>query len=180
MAGNLRNQAKTWAFVAVPALALIELGAHVAQVHGAIGTDDWAHAREEARALAKADDLVIFAPRWSDPIGREAFGDDLATPQREAWADVSRFPRAIEVSIRGQHAPELAGWKSVASQRAGGITLTTLENPSYRATKTDLVALLRPALDSGSGSEVTIHASDGRGERPCTWGQGPAQSGNLG
>ena len=161
--------------MAIPAVALLELAAHVAQVRGVIGEDGWARAREETRALAKPDDLIVFAPRWVDPVGREVFGDNLATLEREAWADVSRFPRAIEVSIRGEHAPELSDWKNVAVKKVDGITLTTLENPSYHPTITDLVNLVHPPA-----SEVSVRPLQGTGMQPCAWGHGQAQSGNLG
>ena len=69
---------------------------------------------------AKPDDLVAFAPRWVDPIGREELGKDLATVDREAYADVSRFPRAIEVSIRGKHLEDLEGWAPSDATRFGG------------------------------------------------------------
>ncbi|WP_394824040.1 hypothetical protein [Pendulispora albinea] len=175
LAWSWRGWTKTWAFLAVPAIALFELGAHVVQVGGAIGDDSWARAREETRALVQPGDLLVFAPRWTDPIGRMVFGDELATLEREAWADVSRFPRAIEVSIRGEHEPELAGWRRVAEKKVDGITLATLENPSYRPTLTDLVNLVHPPA-----SEAFVRSLDNAGVHPCTWVHGSPQSGNLG
>ena len=52
----------------------------------------------------------------------------------------ARFPRAIEVSIRGEHLPELAGWKKIGEKKVGAITLTTLENPAPARVISDLVA----------------------------------------
>ncbi|WP_394844337.1 hypothetical protein LZC95_45705 [Pendulispora brunnea] len=175
MALDLRAQLKTWGFALVPAIAIFELVAHVVQVRSVIGDESWARAREETRALAKPDDLVIFAPRWADPVGRQVFGDELATLEREAWADVERFPRAIEVSIRGEHAPELSEWKPVATKKVDGITLTTLENPSYRPTITDLLKLVHPPE-----ADVSVRPLQDTAARPCGWGKGSAQSGNLG
>ena len=175
MAVDVRGQWKTWGFVLVPALALFELAAHVTQVRGIIGEDSWARAREETRVMAKPDDLIVFAPRWTDPIGRNVFGGTVATLEREAWADVGRFPGAIEVSIRGEHAPELSEWKSVATKRVDGITLTTLENPSYRPTITDLVNLVH-----APEAEVSVHGAENTEPRPCSWGRSGPQSGNLG
>ena len=92
---------KKWAFAVVPAVGLFELAAHAVQTHSIPASADWVAARDYVGAQAKADDLVVFAPSWVDPVGREQFGPRLATLEREGRADETRFPRALEVSIRG-------------------------------------------------------------------------------
>jgi hypothetical protein len=166
--------------LAVPAIGLFELVAHVAQTRSVRTDEDWAAAREATKAMVQPDDLVVFAPSGVDPVGREKIGDAIATLEREAYGDVSRFPRAIEVSIRGQHAHDLQGWNKTDEKKVRGITLTTYANPAYKKTLDDLVshldpahasvALLRSAKDEGGGFE----------EIPCSWSTGPAQTGNLG
>ncbi len=165
------NWLKTWAFALVPLVGLVELGAHVTQTRDATPTSDWLAARDAVRSAAKPEDLITFAPRWVDPVGREQFGGDLATVEREAYGDVSRFPRAFEVSIRGEHSADLSTWKKVEQKSFGAITLTTLQNPSYVPTKDDLVSHLVP-------DRVTVtHGDD---DAACSWSVGNAQTGNLG
>ncbi|HEX7667341.1 MAG TPA: hypothetical protein VF407_22575, partial [Polyangiaceae bacterium] len=163
---------KTWAFALVPLVGLVELGAHVAQARGVTPDSDWLAARDAVKSAAKPEDLVTFAPRWVDPVGREQFGGDLATLEREAYGDVSRFPRAFEVSIRGQHSEDLSTWKKVDEKTFGKITLTTLTNPSYVPTKVDLVSHLDPERAS------VTHGDDAAA---CNFVPGGnAMTGNLG
>lgn len=172
---SIWQRAGAWAFLAVPAVGLFELGLHLVQVRGAVPEASWERARAEVEGMAKPEDLIRFAPRWADPIGRKVFGP-LATLEREAAGDVSRFPRAIEVSIRGARSPELVPWREVASRTVDGVTLRTLENPEYQPTLTDLVSALTP-----DGAEVSV-VVPGQGDegQPCSFVRGPAQTGNLG
>jgi hypothetical protein len=165
--------AKTWALALLPLAGLVELGAQLWQTHHVVPDADWQRARAIVQASAKNEDLVAFAPRWTSPIGREIFGDPLATLERMARADVGRFPRAFEVSIRGGRDPELAGWRVGAEQRAGGVTVRTLENPDYVPTLTDLLAHVDP-------TSMHVARRDARGEAECAWAPGPAQAGGLG
>lgn len=158
-----------WAFAAVPAVGLIELAAHVVQTHSVAGDADWAAARGYVAAQSKAEDLVAFAPRWADPLGREHFGPGLATLEREARPDESRFPRAFEVSIRGAHLAAFEGWRRAGEQRFGGVTVTTWENPAPARVLTDLVSLVDPQRMRVS-----------RGDGDCAFVHGAAQSGGLG
>ena len=158
-----------WAFAVVPALGLVELAAHVVQTHSVVPEADWRAARDYVAAQAKPDDLVAFAPKWSDPIGRETFGPRLATIEREARADESRFPRALEVSIRGAHLPAFEGWRRESEQRFGGVTVTTWDNPSPAHVIDDLVSMVDPQ-----------HLRVSRGEVECPFTHGSATSGNLG
>jgi hypothetical protein len=116
---------------------------------------------------------VVFAPRWTDPIGRSRFGASLATLEREGRPDETRFPRAFEVSTRGAHEAALEGWRSAGRQRFGGVTVTLLENPAPVHVLDDLVSLIGPArarvtrLENGRASD-------------CPFVHAGAQSGNLG
>ena len=168
-----RSELRRWAFALVPLVGLWELAAHVWQTHSVVPERDWLAARDAVTAIAKPDDLVVFAPRWTDPLARRYFGDEIATLEREARPDETRFPRAIEVSIRGEHAPALEGWREVASQRVGAVTLRTLANPAP-AVLADY--LLRHA--SPEGMHVYRVANDR--EQECAWSRGAPQTGNLG
>jgi hypothetical protein len=164
---------KKWAFALVPLVGLVELGAHWKQANGAVSDADWRAARDAVKAIAKPDDLVVFAPAWNDPNGRRWLGPDIATVAREARPDETRFARAIEVSIRGKHAPELASWRASATQKVGAITITTLENPAPVKVLTDLVARV-------AGDTMKVSRADGAAEQPCMWSRSGVQTGNLG
>ena len=167
-------RAKKWAFAVVPAVGVLELVAHLWQTTaGVTPTSDWKAAREVVKAKAKADDLVIFAPSWVDPVGRETFGDEVATLEREAFPDVTRFPRAFEVSIRGKHRGELAGWREVGRDRVGGITITTFENPAPLKIIDDLVLHVSP-------NGMTAQRADGARETDCAFQNGGGQAAGLG
>ena len=159
-----------WGWIIVPAVAVCELALHLHQVTSVVPDSEWKQAKAEVEKMVKPDDLVAFAPRWVDPIGREMFGDKLATLEREAYPDVTRFPRAIEVSIRGEHLDDLAGWQRADKKSVGAITITTLTNPAPVTLKDDLVRHI--------GQPDTKVSLDGR---DCNWGRsGSPRAGNLG
>ncbi len=164
----------------MPALGLLELVAHVAQTRSVRTDEDWAAARDAAKGMVRPDDLVVFAPKWVDPVGREKFGDVIASFEREAYGDVSRFPRAIEVSIRGQREHDLVTWNKTGEQKVRGITLTTYANPDYKKTLDDLVTHLDPAHASVALLRSVKDDDGAVEETPCTWSTGAAQTGGLG
>jgi len=162
-----------WAFVALPAAGLLELAAHFIQTCAVVPDRDWQAARGYVATQVKADDLVAFAPRWSDPIGREQFGSSLATIFREARGDDTGFPRAFEVAIRGAHVASLKGWRRTGERRFGAVTVTTLENPEPVRVVDDLVSEV-------NSERLRVTRVDGGRETECTFGHGPFQSGGLG
>jgi hypothetical protein len=155
--------------MALPVVGLVELVAHAVQTRSVASDADWDAARTYVAAQAKPDDLVAFAPKWADPIGREHFGPRLATIEREARPDETRFPRALEVSIRGAHLPAFAGWRQAGEQRFGSVAVTTWENPAPAHVIDDLVSLVDPQ-----------HLRVYRGDADCNFVHGSPQSGNLG
>jgi hypothetical protein len=161
--------AQRWAFAIIPAAGLLELGAHVVQTHSVVPEADWKAARAYVAGQAKPEDLVLFSPRWADPIGRETFGAEVATLEREARADDTRFPRAFEVSTHGAHSSELDGWRKGSAERFGGVTVTAWDNPAPAHVIEDLVSLVSPQR-----MRVT------RGENECPFVRGAPQSGGLG
>lgn len=164
---------KIWVLALLPLAGLVELGAHLIQTHSVVPTSDWEGAREIVKGSLKKEDLLAFAPRWTSPIGRQVFGDELATMERMGRADTTRYARAFEVSIRGGRDRELAGWKVAAEARSGAVTVRTLENPAYVPMLDDLLTHVSPEL-------MTVVRRDARGEVPCPWSPGLASAGGLG
>lgn len=162
-----------WAFALVPAAGVFELGAHVIQTHSVTPQRDWQAAREYVASHATPEDLVAFAPRWVDPVGREVFGPALATLEREARPDETRFARAFEVGIRGGHVPALGGWRRSGGERFGAVSVTVLENPAPAHVLDDLVSRVSP-------EHLRVSRVDGGREEDCPWTRATPQSGQLG
>lgn len=165
----------TWAFALVPAVGLIELGAHVLQTRWTVPDADWTAARQYVVARCQAEDLVAFAPRWADPLGRQHFGASVANITREGRPDEKRFPRAFEVSIRNAHVPALTAWPVESIAHFGAVTVATLKNPNPARVLGDLVSAV------GSGSpRVRVSRVDGGRELDCPYVRGAPQTGGLG
>lgn len=73
---------------------------------------DWAAAHDLVAAAHQAGDLIVFAPAWTDPVGRKWLGD-MMTVAEAARMDAVRYPRVWEVSIRGAHSAEATGTVAV-------------------------------------------------------------------
>jgi len=149
------------------------MGAHLVQTRSSAPRQDWEAARAYVESHATPDDLVAFAPRWVDPIGREMFGASIATLRREARPDETRFPRALEVAIRGEHLPELAGWRRAEEHRFGRVAVTTWDNPAPARVLEDLVSLVDP-------QRLRVSRIDGGRETECAASRSGVQSGGLG
>lgn len=173
MSASLRElfaaRSRKWWFLAVPVVGIGELILQLVQTHSVVPRRDWEAARAYVAANAKPEDLVAFAPRWTDPIGREIFGPGLATLEREARADDTSFPRAFEVSIRGGALEEFAGWTRTGETRFGRVKVTTWANPSAAHVIDDLVSLAEPS-----------HLQVFRGGTACAFTHGMPQSGSIG
>lgn len=162
-----------WLLCAVPLVGVVELVLHVKQTGPDVVPDsDWTAARDKVKADLKPDDLVIFEPFWADPIGRRNFGGDIATMKREGYSDVRRFGRAYEVSIRGFHDEELAGWKPISETQTGAVTVRLLENPSYTPVIDDMVDLVGP-------ERLAVSRIDASGESPCAFAHATTQGGST-
>jgi hypothetical protein len=154
-------------------VGVLELAAHLVQAHARIDEGDWKRARDYVVSAARPDDLVTFAPRWVDPIGREQFGPQVATLEREARPDESRFPRAFEVSLHGGHDPRLEDWRRTDEKDFGSVRVLTLENPAPAHVLEDLVSLVNP-------ERLEVTRVEGDKVTECPFGHGGVQSGGLG
>jgi hypothetical protein len=119
-------------------LAIWELVATVRAGSDVPGDDDWAAAAAAVRAAHQPGDLIVFAPRWIDPVGRLHLGDliPLAMAGRQ---DADRYGRIWELSIRGARADETSGLEPVSVEHHGGVTVRRFERTPAEVV-TDLVA----------------------------------------
>lgn len=130
--------------LAVPFAGLLELGLHGFFATRPPALGDWAQIREPVLTFADASAPVIVAPRWAEPMARQALGDERMPLAHVARADTSRFTMAVELSILGERAPELEGWTEEARETHGKFTLRRLRNPHARPVVTDFVERARP------------------------------------
>lgn len=121
-----------WLLLAFPLIGVGELQAHLAQRAAAVNEVDYARARTEVGSLGP-DDAVVFAPRWADPLGRQAFADLYTSdPSRAAPADLARYAHVLEVAIRGSVEPDVAGWPIQWEKNLGKLTLRMRDNQEFR------------------------------------------------
>ena len=155
----------------LPVLALVELGLAFWSARRAPRFDDYGALVEPIERLQQKDELVVMAPRWAEPILRRALGDERMPLRDVGRADIHGYRTALEVSILGEHAPELAGWRELESQEHGEFTVRRLENPAARAPVFDFVdALARAEVRTDAGacawSERASPSSGGLGGHP--------------
>jgi hypothetical protein len=121
---------KKW-LAAAPALLLVMISLwEVAAVRcdaGSVPDDEaWERAAQALRESYHAGDLIVFAPDWADPIGRLHLGD-LIPIEMAARMDAAKYGAIWEVSIRGAHAPEVAGLAPKTETKFSGVTLRYFE-----------------------------------------------------
>ena len=88
-----------WLWLTLPALGLLELAAHLYFKERAPRQQDWAEVAPRVRELKGQADLVLVAPRWAEPLARQAFGDRVMPLKDVARASVSEVPSGT----RGKH-----------------------------------------------------------------------------
>lgn len=139
-------------------LALVETGAALTARARVASDADWRAAAAEVRAEFAPGDLVTFAPRWADQIGRAHLGD-LVTVEMAGRSDADRYARVWEVSIRGARAPETATARLLRESRHGRVRVALYEKPSVQ-TVWDFTAHAEEA-------RVTQTAGAAANETPC-------------
>ena len=161
----------------VPFFGLFELGAHVYFSRRAPTTEAWSAVRPFVASAYRPENVVVVAPYWAEPMARLAFGDELMPLRDVARPDITRYPEALEVSIMGQRAPELDGWKVLREERHGKFTLRAVQNPSPPRVTYDFTDHVDPAaaavrvekrigtIDCGFTTNATIE-SGGLGGAP--------------
>jgi hypothetical protein len=138
-------------------LALVETGNAVLAPRRVPSSPDWEAAAADVRARLMPGDLIVFAPRWVDELGRLHLGDVIPV-EMAAHADADRYARVWEVSIRGARAPESSGARLVDDKRFGKVRVALYEKAA-----------------SAIAYDFTSHAGDARvtqtmgvsGETPC-------------
>ncbi len=149
-------------WLAVPLLGLAELALHSWFAARAPDFEDWAQVAPAVERVHQAGDLLVVAPEWADPIARLSFGEELMPLADVARADSGGYAHALEVSLLGQHAKELAGWRELTREESGAFELRRLENPNYRAALFNFVDHVEP-------ERLFVAEWNGDAERACPY-----------
>lgn len=156
----------------VPLVGLVELGLHFWFAKRPPTFEEWGAVGDVVPTFAPASAPIVVAPRWAEPLARKALGDDRMPLAHVARSDTSRFERAVEVSILGERAPELAGWIEERSVSHGKFHYRLLRNPKHRPVITDFVERARPPTAEAFLTEPA---------EPCRWNaHARPMSGGLG
>ncbi|MBL4632976.1 MAG: hypothetical protein JKY56_03840, partial [Kofleriaceae bacterium] len=83
---------------------------------------DWQAAADYVRANKAPGELIVFAPEWSDPIGRQYLGDQIPI-EMAARMDAARYSGIWEVSTAGSRAKETKGLSADRSESFGELRL---------------------------------------------------------
>ncbi|MFI5288120.1 MAG: hypothetical protein ACHQ17_00645 [Polyangia bacterium] len=143
--------------IALVLLALVETVSALTAPYRVASNADWEAAAAEVRAGFRSGDLIVFAPAWSDQVGRAHLGD-LVTVEMAGRADADRYGRVWQVSIRGARAPETAQATLLRTERHGRVTVALYQKPSV----TVLYDFTSHAADARV-TELSRHSD----ERPC-------------
>ncbi len=153
---------RSWLAALVPAILLVavsvwEIGA-TARARGSVpGDAAWRAAGDAVRERHADGELIVFAPRWIDPVGRLHLGD-LISVDDATRMDADRYGVIWELSIRGARAPETAGLTPAWSQDFDGVTVRRFER-TPAVVVTDLVAeasRIQAGADKTCGPDVVI------------------------
>lgn len=110
---------------------------------GVPGDAAWARASAAVRASHQPGDLIVFAPRWIDPVGRLHLGD-LIPVEMAARMDADRYGVIWELGIRGARAPETRGLSPMWRASFGGVEVRRFERAPAEVVS-DLVAIAEEA-----------------------------------
>lgn len=133
----------------LPAIALAAVAAWstcrtVGAGAGVPGDAAWAQAAALVRAEHQPGDLIVFAPRWNDPVGRLHLGD-LIPVEMAGRLDGDRYGRIWELDIRGARAPETRGLAAASTRAVDGITVRRFERAPAEVV-TDVLDLPPPTV----------------------------------
>jgi hypothetical protein len=150
-------------WLAVPLLALVELGAYQVHANRAPEPEEWKQLLPAAVAeLRKENELIVAAPYWSEPNLRFALGDGLMPLRDVARPDERRYARAIEVGLGRERTPELRGWQVQQEKTVGPFHLRVLQNPEPATVLFDFVDRLGP-------QQVSASIKKGKDYEDCPW-----------
>lgn len=156
----------------LPLLGLGELFVHLTRER-APEPAEWRDSAALVERLWRPGSLIVVAPSWAEPLARFALAERM--PLRDvARADASGYPAAVELSILGEAAPELAGWRETASASRGPFRVRRFVPPR-------VVSPVFRALEHVNPSSLGVELASGEHTQACAFVEGArVTSGGLG
>jgi len=108
----------------------------------------WRAVAKSVRAARKPTELIVFAPAWIDPVGREYLGDQMSIAMA-ARMDSARFSGIWEVSAYGGRSRESEGLRVLSTEHIGALTLRHYEQTPVGITF-DFTDKWRDGIPSGA------------------------------
>lgn len=136
----------TLLLLALPLASLAEWAAHRFFLGCAPTQDDWQRLAPKVASIRRTGDLVTSAPDWTDPLLRQALGQDLVPIELLARADNDSLERVVEVSFGGHRTPEFTGWRELALHPSGPFQIRELANPRLERVRMRLIDRVVPEL----------------------------------
>ncbi|MCG8417280.1 MAG: hypothetical protein MJE77_04965 [Proteobacteria bacterium] len=129
-ASSDRPGPRQWLACLVPALSLLlaatwEMWAASTAGRDVPGSSAWQRAQAAVRARYQPGDLIVVAPPWLDPVGRQYLGD-LIPIDMAARMDDARYGTVWELAIRGAEAPESRGRRTDFAAEFDGLSVRRL------------------------------------------------------
>ncbi len=141
--------------VLVAAIAVWEIGAPTREARSVPSESDWDAATEHVRARYTPGDLIVFAPAWVDPIGREHIGD-LIPIEAAARMDAARYGVIWEISARGARSFDTRDLPAVEPVRFGKLTVRRFEREPARIVTDFLAEAARFRSAGGARPQVSL------------------------
>lgn len=136
--------------------------------------EDWRRAKSEIVALCQPGALITSAPRWTDPLLRQAMGAELMPIELLARADNDNLEQVVEISFGGSKDGEFMTWPEQRRLKTGPFLVRVLANPRPEPAKTRL-------LDRVAPGSLEVAEGDANHERGCPYtSTGRASAGGLG
>src|SRR5262245_39418296 len=98
-----------WPLV-LPLVGLVELGLEHRIARAVPEASDWDRIAKVAAEMSDPEAPIVATPPWIEPHLRARLGGGSMPLPHVARADVSRYARAVEVSLGGDRGSELASF----------------------------------------------------------------------
>lgn len=140
--------------VALCAVAMWEIAASARAGSWEPSEADWNAASDAVRQSYDPGDLIVFAPRWIDPVGRMHLGD-LIPIESAARMDAARYGVVWEISARGARSPDVAG-RTLEDERVFGAVTVRRWTREPVEVITDFVAIAARGKSRGARPAVGL------------------------
>lgn len=136
----------TLLLLALPLVSLTELAAHRYFRACAPSRADWQRLASEIAGLRRSGDLITSAPNWTDPLLRQALGQEPMPIDQLARADDDGLERVVEISVRGHRDPAFTSWRELTRRSIGPFRILVLGNPHPDPARQRLIDRVAPSL----------------------------------